>query len=279
MQFDQGLELEPNALAGRLASARLAIEEKDYDRAERDLARAIAANPQDGAMRLELARVYELRGKLDAAAATYREYLAQHPAFAAARRRLGIIYREQKKLDQAIVEFELAYQADPMEEDDWNLARAYTESKKADQALPHWTKLKARHPDNFEAAARLGQMALQKRDYALAQAALLDAIRLDPRVPDPYVDLANVMYLQERYPQTIQVLDRMAAMKVAETPWSAFLRAITLDKLGAAEQALASYQKFLPLAAGKFPDQEFQARQRIKALNQVLEKRGRRRRQ
>ena len=36
------------------------------------------------------------------------------------------------------------------------------------------------------------------------------------------------------------------------------------------EQALAAYQKFLSLSDGKSPNQEFQARQRVKLLEKEL---------
>jgi len=66
-------------------------------------------------------------------------------------------------------------------------------------------------------------------------------------------------------------------MQMKETPWSAFLRAISLDKLGVVEPALESYKRFLAFDSSPFPDQQFQARQRIKVLTLVLEKGGRRR--
>jgi hypothetical protein len=82
--------------------------------------------------------------------------------------------------------------------------------------------------------------------------------------------------LQQQYGQTVAVLDNMrqTAENVKETPWSTFLQAISLDKLGAREGALVSYRKFLAIANGNYSDHEFQARQRVKALTLELEKAG-----
>jgi predicted Zn-dependent protease len=182
---------------------------------------------------------------------------------------LGNLYMDQKKFPEAAAEFEQAGDAD------WDLARVYSAMKQPDKALPHLARLRQTSPTNFDVLLMLGQTLIIKKDYPAAQSALLEAIRVQPQTPDPYVDLANVFYLQERYPETLQALDRLAGLgpgKVHETPWSAFLRAITLDKLGVVQPALDSYKRFLSISTGQYPDQEFQARQRVKVLTLLLEK-------
>ena len=52
-----------------------------------------------------------------------------------------------------------------------------------------------------------------------------------------------------------------------------FFRAIILDKLKQLKPALEAYQQFLSLSQGKNPDQEFQARQRVRIIQRELEKR------
>jgi tetratricopeptide (TPR) repeat protein len=274
--YDESLALDPNVAATLAASGRLAIEEKNYALAEKQLVHAVEVNPTDQATRLELARAYELDGKPDRAAEVYRAYLEEDPNFAPAHRRLGSILVQQKNLDGAIAEFETAARLAPSDDDDWNLARAYSEAKKPDLALPRLARLRQKDPSNYEALLLAGTMLNLKRDFSTAEAALTQAVRLQPKIPDAYVELANAMYLQQRYPETIAVLDRMkqAAENVGETPWSSFLRAVTLDKLGVAEGAIVSYRRFLAMDGGKYPDQEFQARQRVKALILVLQKKG-----
>ena len=67
---------------------------------------------------------------------------------------------------------------------------------------------------------------------------------------------------------TLQVLDLRAKIS-AETAGSLFLRATSYDKLHQVKQASAAYQAFLTLANGKFPDQEWQARHRLIALEHM----------
>jgi hypothetical protein len=51
-----------------------------------------------------------------------------------------------------------------------------------------------------------------------------------------------------------------------ESPATYFLWATAYDTLHDKEQAAAYYHHFLDAAAGKFPDQEWQARQRLLLL-------------
>ena len=61
-------------------------------------------------------------------------------------------------------------------------------------------------------------------------------------------------------------------------PATWFMTAIMLDsdsrlKTTQVKAALAAYQQFLALSNGKNPDQEFQARQRVRIIQRELEKR------
>jgi hypothetical protein len=53
---------------------------------------------------------------------------------------------------------------------------------------------------------------------------------------------------------------------------------VSHDHLHNQEEALASYERFLALVDGKNPDQEFQARQRVRIISNDLRRRGRLRR-
>jgi hypothetical protein len=49
------------------------------------------------------------------------------------------------------------------------------------------------------------------------------------------------------------------------------MRAITLDKMRQLKPALEAYEQFLAVSQGKHPDQEFQARQRVRIIRHQLE--------
>jgi hypothetical protein len=58
-----------------------------------------------------------------------------------------------------------------------------------------------------------------------------------------------------------------------DTPANYYFHAITYDKLRALKPALEYYREFLARSNGKFPDEEWKARQRAKLLDRELNKR------
>jgi len=80
-----------------------------------------------------------------------------------------------------------------------------------------------------------------------------------------------VLVMAENYPPALAALDRIAALH-AEKAGHVFLRAIVLDKTRDLKPALESYQRFLDMSKGENPNQEWQARQRIKTLQKEINK-------
>ena len=63
----------------------------------------------------------------------------------------------------------------------------------------------------------------------------------------------------------IKALDARAKL-LPETPVGYFLRATAYDHLRDYKQAAVNYHRFLEAAKGQFPDQEWQARHRLIAI-------------
>jgi hypothetical protein len=77
--------------------------------------------------------------------------------------------------------------------------------------------------------------------------------------------------MAEDYPNALGALDRLTALH-AEKPGHVYLRAIVLDKVRDLKPALESYQLFLAVSNGQNPDEEFQARQRVRILEREIGK-------
>ena len=95
--------------------------------------------------------------------------------------------------------------------------------------------------------------------------------------------MAGVLVVAENYQPALAALDHVRALN-AEKPGHLFLRAIVLDKIQELEHsgkqhreamqgALESYQRFLELSAGSDANDEFKARQRIKAIQLEMKER------
>jgi len=275
-QYRKAIALDPKSAAPYLGLGRLLAGERQFSEALQQLRKASELQPGDIAIRLEIGGVLEAAGQNGEALALYQEIAARQPDNALAHRRLARLFTAARKFEQAAAELETAARLAPSADDERGLAIAYARAKRAGAAIPRLQKLAASSPRDYDVHLLLGEMLLGQRQFAEAQKELEAAAALRPEIPDAWVDLANDLYMQQNYAGTVQILDRLSKM-APETPWSAFLRAISLDKLGQARPALESYQKFLAISRGQLPDQEFQARQRVKALQQVLEKGGGRR--
>jgi tetratricopeptide (TPR) repeat protein len=92
------------------------------------------------------------------------------------------------------------------------------------------------------------------------------AIKLKPDLAEAYGNLAVVAAENKNYQLTLKALDYRSKF-LPENPASYFLRATTFDHLKAVPQAVEYYQRFLVADAGKLPDQEWQARHRLIALD------------
>jgi len=79
------------------------------------------------------------------------------------------------------------------------------------------------------------------------------------------------LYLQKRYQETVPLLEVLVRSPDVALGLF-FVLATCYDHLQARPQALAAYEKFLELSQGKFPDDEWKARQRAKLLKRELGK-------
>jgi tetratricopeptide (TPR) repeat protein len=130
--------------------------------------------------------------------------------------------------------------------------------------------LVAAHPNDAELHRGLGQALLRQKKFPEAQQEFLAAVRLKRDWPDAYVDLAFAASENKNYELTVRALNGRALLNTklnTEMPVVCFfLRASAYDHLGDYKQAAADYHHFLESANGKYPDQEWQARHRLIAI-------------
>ena len=88
---------------------------------------------------------------------------------------------------------------------------------------------------------------------------------MKPDLAAAYGDLAFAASENKNYTLVIKDLD-LRAKQLPEIPITYFLRASAYDHLRDVKQASANYHLVLQTANGKFPDQEWQAKHRLIAL-------------
>jgi Tfp pilus assembly protein PilF len=218
---------------------------------------------------LHLASVYEADKNFEAAIAIYRRF----PNDTAARERLGELLIETGKAGSAIPELEAAVKASPTVANLTALATAYLQNKQPEKCQPVMDAALRLEPNNGELRVLYGRLLRDLRKFDLAANQFALAAKLNPQSADAWADLAMVTVMMERYDVALPALDKVKQLG-AEKPGHKYLRAITLDKVKQnrqhAKMALAAYQDFLNSAGGKFPDEEFKSRQRIKILEREV---------
>lgn len=104
----QLLALQTDGAAAHGLHGLILIGLQQWQAAEQSLARAIALDPRQPDPHINLAYLHRRAGRLDAAAACYREAIALNPAQAATHANLGVILLEQRQLRAAEASFRQA---------------------------------------------------------------------------------------------------------------------------------------------------------------------------
>jgi predicted Zn-dependent protease len=170
------------------------------------------------------------------------------------------------KNDDAIAELQAAAKLAPADVAlQRDLADLYLIAKKYDQAEVAYRVLLSAHPNDAELHQSLGKSLLEEKKFPDAQKEFLAAVTLKPGLGSAYGDLAFAANENKDYPLTIKALDARAKY-LAEEPVTYFLRASAYDHLKDMKRAAANYHLFLNTAHGKYPDQEWQAKHRLIAI-------------
>jgi tetratricopeptide (TPR) repeat protein len=216
---------------------------------------------------LELADLYEKHQQIPAALALYHEF----PDDGAVQEHAGELMLRSNQYAQAIPSLEQAYAKGPTAANRLALAVAYQFNKQVEKALPLFDKAAAADPANFDVHMMYARALRDVKQYPAAAHQFNEAVQLKPGDVHAWSDLASVLYLGGNLPDALTAFDR--ARQLGEnTPGNWFLRAIILDKLRQLKPALEAYRQFLSMSHGENADQEFQARHRIIAIQNELEK-------
>jgi predicted Zn-dependent protease len=267
--------------------------------ARNDLLEALKLTPETTDDTLLAAGIAERGGEFDAAEAAYRRVLAKDTGSTVANKGLAHVLIVEKHYPEAETLLRAALEKSP---DDpalnAQLATVLAAQDKA-EALPLLEKLHDAHPKDSAITNMLAAVMADGGDYAgsdrlyvallaatpsdsallaahgqnlvrllrnsEAFAAFDKATQIDPANADAWSGLAFAASKTSQPAVTLHALT-MRSKYLPEVASTYFLWATAYDSLHQREQAAAYYHHFLESSAGKFPNQEWQARQRLKLL-------------
>ena len=267
--------------------------------ASNELLEALKLTPETPDDTLLAAELAAASGQLDAAEAAYRRVLVKDPKSLNANSGLAHVLIQQKKYTEAETVIRAALDQDP--ENPALTAQLATVLAAQDDAgaLPLLQKLHATHPSdpaltrmlaqveaqagNFGASDRLytallakspddvdllvahGQNLIRQQQFAQALAVFDKATKLDSANPDAWSGVAFAAS-KLRQPSLVIHALTMRSKFLPDVPATYFLWATSYDALKDRAAAITYYRHFLESSGGKFPDQDWQARQRLLVL-------------
>jgi Flp pilus assembly protein TadD len=253
---------EPHFSAG-LLHERL----KEFSAAEAEYKQALTLDAQSTEAAIGLTNIYMKSGRLGDAEPLLRRLAAERPEDAGIHLQLGRLLIVQGKKDDAIVEMQAALKLAPGDADaQRELADLYMNAGKNDLAEAAYRVLVPGHPNDAELHRGLGQALLRQKKFPEAQEELLVALRLKRDSPDIYIDLAFAASENKNYELAVRALNGRAVLNAEMPAVCYFLRASAYDHLRDYKQASVDYHHFLDTDHGKNPDQEWQARHRLIAI-------------
>ena len=263
--YQQAAKLQPKDPEPHLSAGLLLENENKFADAESEYKQALALDPSSEAV-TALANLY-MRGRRFPEAAEYLEKLvAQQPQNAAAHIQLGRVLAAEGNNDAALTQLEAGAKLAPTDASvQHDLADLYTTLHKNDQAEAVYRSLLANDPKSPDLHRSLGQSLMRERKFADAQQEFLTVVNLKPDLGEAYGDLAFAASENQNYLLAIKALD-VRSKFLPEIPLTYFLRASAYDHLKDFKKAAESYHLFLNTANGKYPEQEWQAKHRLIAI-------------
>jgi predicted Zn-dependent protease len=264
-----------------------------------ELLQALKLSPETTDDTLLAASLAEAAGQDDAAEAAYRRLLTKDPKSAQANAGLAHLLIKQKKYPEAETFLRAALDQSP---DDPALTAQLASVLAAQdnaEALPLLQKLHAQHPDDRAITRMLADVLTQAGDVAGSDALYVHLLASQPDNVDLLLAHGQNLIRELKYSEALTVFDKASRLQpengdgwsglafaasktgqpavvlhaltmrskfLPEVPSTYFLWATSYDTMHDKTHAIAYYHQFLNSAAGKFPDQEWQARQRLLLL-------------
>jgi predicted Zn-dependent protease len=261
----EALKLTPETTGDTLLAATLADQAGELDAAEKAYRRVLASVPKSAPANAGLAHILIARKQFPEAETFLRAALEQLPGDPALTAQLATVLAAQDKAE-ALPLIQQLHDAHPDNAAITRmLAEILAEAGDAAGSDHYYAALLAVSPKDPGLLVAHGQNLTRQLRFADAFAAFDKATQLDPDNADGWSGLAFAASKTNQPSIALHALT-MRSKYLPELPSTYFLWATSYDALHRKPEAIAYYQHFLDASNGKFPNQEWQARQRIKLL-------------
>lgn len=261
----QALKISPETEADTLMAADLADQTNQNDAAEAAYRRVLAEDPKSTDAAFGLAHILIKKKQYPDAETVVRAALQNAPDDPGLNAQLATVLVAQDK-SEALPLLEKLHAAHPGDQDIMGmLAQVRGEAGDTAGSDELLVKLLAASPDDTDLLKAHGQDLLEEHKFADAFAAFARLVQIDPSNGDGWGGVAFAAYKLQKPNVTLHALTMRSRVQ-PETPFTYYLWASSYDALHDRTQAVVYYHHFLDTSAGKFPDQELEARHRLAAM-------------
>ncbi|HXS75678.1 MAG TPA: tetratricopeptide repeat protein [Terracidiphilus sp.] len=261
----EALKITPETPEDTLLAADLAEYAGNHDTAAAAYRRVLATNPRSVDANSGLAHVLIGREQYPEAEKFVRAALQQEPDNPVLNAQLATVLAAQNKPD-ALPLLQKLHTAHP-ENDAITSMLADVLAETGDNAGSDklYTALLAKNPDDVSLLVAHGQNLVRQQQNSQALAAFDKAAKLDSANADAWSGIAFTASKLHQPSLAIHALT-MRSKFLPDVPATYFLWATSYDTLNDRVAAITYYHHFLESSGGKFPDQEWQAKQRLLIL-------------
>ncbi|HTH52523.1 MAG TPA: tetratricopeptide repeat protein [Edaphobacter sp.] len=257
-------------LTGELAEAN-----GDPTSAEAAYRRLLAADPDNTQATAALVHLLISQKKLDQAEPLLQAALQKHPGDPILISQLASVYDAQNKPEEAIPLVQKLHAAQPQDAAIARLlARLYVRNGNYEKAMPLYKALTAASPNDPTLLDDQADALIRLRQPGEAETLLKRAIADPTAFPSPQAYGSALSHLafaasNNNDPATVLQAIDLRAKVLPPTPSTIFLAAAAHDKLHQVKEASDLYKQFLAASQGQFPDEEWEARHRLSALQHM----------
>jgi tetratricopeptide (TPR) repeat protein len=260
------LKLTPETEDDTLLAAEIAENAGDPTIAEQAYRKVLAEDPGSAEATAGMAHLLIAENQDAAALPLVQAALKQHPNDPGLNAQLATILNAEGKQDEALAVLNKLHALEPGSQPvTAMLADADFQAGKLDDADALYVALLQTSPNDAGYLDAHGQILIRRQHYAEALAAFQRAVAARPDDVDGWSGVAFADSKLARYQDELSALS-MRSKYAPENPSTLFLRATAFDNLHQTKAAADYYHRFLAAAQGKYPDQEWQAKHRLVAL-------------
>lgn len=261
----EALKITPETEEDTLLAADLAEASGQHDEAEKAYRRVLAKDPKSVPANSGLAHVLIDRKQYPEAEKLVRAILPQDPDSPVLNAQLATVLAAQDDAD-ALPLLQKLHALHPENAAITRmLAEVLADSGNATASDKLYTALLAKSPDDIDLLVGHGQNLVRQQQYPQALASFTKATQLDSASADAWSGIAFAASKLHQPSLAVHALT-MRSKFLPDVPATYFLWATSYDTLNDRVAAITYYHHFLESSGGKFPDQEWQAKQRLQVL-------------